>query len=113
MKGKLIDLSQVSDQVFAEGNLGKGAAIVPSEWKLVSPVDGVVSVAFPTGHAIAITSDDGAEILMHIGFDITTPVVITNSDSYFEVNQIKEEFVKQGDEILSLKKGTAMTVFSS
>lgn len=152
MKGKLIDLSQVSDQVFAEGTLGKGVAIVPSEGKLVSPVDGVVSVVFPTGHAIAITSDDGAEILMHIGFDtvslngkyfnihaiqdekvkkgdilvefdivnikkerfdITTPVVITNSDSYFEVNQIKEGFVTQGDEILSLKKGPATTVFSS
>lgn len=143
LKGKIIDLSQVSDKVFAEGTLGKGIAIVPSEGKLFSPADGIISVVFPTGHAIAITSDDGAEILMHIGFDtvglngrhfniyaiqgekvkkgellvefdlvnikkegfdVTTPIVVTNSDSYFEVNSINTGFVKQGYEILSLKK---------
>lgn len=142
LKGKIMDLSQVSDKVFAEGTLGKGIAIVPSEGKLFSPADGVVSVVFPTGHAIAVTSDDGAEILMHIGFDtvslngrnfniyviqgeevkkgdllvdfdivnikeegfdVTTPIVITNSDSYVEVNSINEGFLNQGDNLLSLK----------
>lgn len=143
LKGKIIDLSQVSDEVFAEGTLGKGIAIIPSEGKLFSPVDGIISVVFPTGHAIAVTSDHGAEILIHIGFDtvslngkyfnihaiqgdkvkkgsllvefdlmnikkegfdVTTPIVVTNSDSYFEVNPIDTGFVKQGDKILSLGK---------
>lgn len=143
LKGEIKELSQVADEVFAGGALGKGLAIVPLEGKLVSPVDGVVSVVFPTGHAVAVTSNDGAEMLMHIGFntvslegkyfklnvtqgqsvkkgdllvdfnidkikekgfDITTPIVITNSDVYSEVNFIKQEIVKCNDDILILKK---------
>jgi PTS system beta-glucosides-specific IIC component len=69
MKGQVIPLSSVKDEAFASGHLGKGVAIEPSEGKLYSPVSGTVSVLFPTNHAFGITSDDGAEILVHIGMD--------------------------------------------
>ena len=49
--------------------MGKGAAIIPSEGRAVSPVDGVVSAIFETNHAIGLTADNGAEILIHIGLD--------------------------------------------
>lgn len=143
LKGEVKELSQVADEVFAGGDLGKGIAIVPSEGRLVSPVDGIISVVFPTGHAVAVTSNDGAEILMHIGFntvslegkyfklnvtqeqivkkgdllvefdiykikekgfDITTPMVITNSHNYSNIEPVKKEFIKYNDDILMLKK---------
>ena len=49
--------------------MGKGIAIIPSKGQLVSPVDGIVSVTMKSAHAIAVTSDEGVEILMHIGID--------------------------------------------
>ena len=69
LKGKVIELSQIKDAAFASGVLGKGVAIVPEEGKIVSPVDGIVTTIFPTLHAIGITSDDGVEMLIHIGLD--------------------------------------------
>ncbi|SFD36718.1 beta-glucoside-specific PTS transporter subunit IIABC [Clostridium uliginosum] len=92
LNGEIKELSKVSDKVFAEGALGKGIAIVPLEGKLVSPVNGIVSVAFPTGHAVGITSDDGAEILIHIGFD-----TVSLKGKYFKLNVTQGEFVKKGD----------------
>lgn len=69
IKGDVIHLEMVKDEVFSKGLLGKGIAIEPSEGKVVAPVDGVITTLFPTYHAIGITSDKGAEILIHIGMD--------------------------------------------
>ena len=69
IKGEVTPLGMVKDEVFSKGLLGKGIAIEPSEGKVVSPVDGVITTLFPTYHAIGITSDKGAEILIHIGMD--------------------------------------------
>lgn len=69
LTGQVIPLSDIKDQAFASGSLGKGVAIEPSEGKLYAPVSGTVSALFPTHHAIGITSDNGAEILLHIGMD--------------------------------------------
>lgn len=69
LKGDVKPLSEVKDEAFSTGVLGKGIAIQPAEGKVVSPVDGVLTTIFPTGHALAITSNDGAEILIHIGMD--------------------------------------------
>ena len=67
--GKLVPLSEVSDPTFSEEILGQGAAVIPSENEFLSPVDGTVTTVFPTGHAVALTSVEGVEILLHIGLD--------------------------------------------
>ena len=69
VKGTLVALSDVPDEVFASGTMGQGIAIEPEEDVVKSPVAGTVSLVYPTGHAIGITSDKGAEILIHIGID--------------------------------------------
>ena len=69
IKGEVLPLNQVKDEVFSKGLLGKGIAIEPSEGKVVSPVDGVITTLFPTYHAIGITGDSGVEILIHVGMD--------------------------------------------
>ena len=69
IEGNAISLEEVGDGVFSEGMLGKGVAIEPTVGRAVSPVDGTVSTVFETKHAIGLTSDNGAEVLIHIGLD--------------------------------------------
>jgi len=69
MSGQMMALDQVPDEVFAGKVLGDGAAILPSDGRLCSPVDGVVSTVAETLHAYGFTSDDGLEILVHVGLD--------------------------------------------
>lgn len=69
LKGLVKNLADIEDTAFASGALGEGIAIESSEGKLFAPVSGTVSALFPTNHAIGITSDEGAEILIHIGMD--------------------------------------------
>lgn len=121
IKGEVKALSEVNDGVFSAGIMGKGFAIEPEEGEVVSPVNGSVTTVFKTKHAIGITSDQGAEILIHIGldtvklegqwftshvkegdkvapgdplvsfdleqikaagYDVITPVIVTNTDRY-------------------------------
>lgn len=67
--GESIPLENVRDQVFSSGMLGAGIAIVPAQGVVKSPVKGVVSALFPTNHAYGIETEDGVEILIHIGID--------------------------------------------
>ena len=69
MKGFTKELSEMSDKAFANGGLGKGVCIIPTEGKVVAPCDGVLSLVFPTGHAVGVTSNDGAEVLIHVGLN--------------------------------------------
>ncbi len=69
IEGRAIPLSEVADPTFASGMLGPGAAVQPSEGPVVSPVDGEVLVAFPTGHAYGLRSASGVELLIHVGMD--------------------------------------------
>lgn len=69
LEGTVIPLREVEDVVFSSESMGQGAAVIPSKGQLVSPVDGVVSVTMKSAHAIAVTSNEGVEILMHIGID--------------------------------------------
>lgn len=64
--GKAVALSEVPDPVFADKVLGDGAAIIPAEGKIVSPVNGEISTVAETGHAYGFTSEDGLEILVHV-----------------------------------------------
>lgn len=70
--GTVVPLAEVSDPVFASGAMGPGIAVEPSESVIVSPVSGTVAVAMKTGHAFGIKTDDGVEVLVHVGIDTVT-----------------------------------------
>lgn len=69
IKGEVVKLKDIQDDAFASGVLGNGAAIIPTEGRVVAPVDGEVTTLFPSLHAIGITSKNGVEILIHVGLD--------------------------------------------
>ena len=69
VSGTVKNLTEVRDEVFATKMMGDGVAIVPSDDYIVSPCDGTVSMLYPTLHAFAVTSEDGMDILIHIGID--------------------------------------------
>ncbi|YCH09380.1 beta-glucoside-specific PTS transporter subunit IIABC [Arthrobacter sp. alpha11c] len=70
--GTVVPLADVGDPVFASGAMGPGVAVEPSESVIVSPVSGTVAVAMKTGHAFGIKTDDGVEVLVHVGIDTVT-----------------------------------------
>lgn len=67
--GHVMPLSEAPDEVFASGAMGKGIAVEPTEGVIYAPVNAIVTTIFPTGHAIGLTTENGAEILIHIGLD--------------------------------------------
>lgn len=67
--GKAVPLTEVKDEAFSSEAMGKGVAIEPAKGEVYSPCDGEISVFFPTGHAIGIMAEDGAEVLIHVGMD--------------------------------------------
>ena len=69
VSGNLIPLSQVSDPVFSQGMMGEGFAVEPTNAKVVAPIDGVIKSIFPTKHALTLTSNQGRDLLIHIGID--------------------------------------------
>jgi PTS system beta-glucosides-specific IIC component len=139
--GEVVPLAQVNDETFAQEIMGKGIAIMPREGKVVSPVDGEIQMVFKTKHAIGILSEEGAEILIHIGldtvkldgkhfkayvkdgdivkkgdllvefdkdaiksegYDVITPIIITNSAKYLDVLSKDIKQVNEGDSLLTL-----------
>lgn len=100
-KGQVIALGEVNDKAFSSGALGKGVGVIPSESKstVISPVDGTITIVFPTKHAYGIVTDEGLEILIHIGIDTV------NLDGKFF-----ESLVTQNQRV---KKGDALAVFES
>ncbi len=93
--GKLVPLSEVSDPTFSEGILGQGAAVIPTGNQFFSPVDGTVNTVFPTGHAAALTSSDGVEVLLHIGLDTEKL-----NGKHFTIHVEEGQQIKKGDLLL-------------
>jgi len=91
LNGEVIALSEVKDAAFSSGALGQGVAIEPSEGKLVAPVAGTVSALFPTKHAIGITTDAGADLLIHIGMD-----TVQLEGKFFTAHVSQGDYVKPG-----------------
>ncbi|AWV35750.1 beta-glucoside-specific PTS transporter subunit IIABC [Paenibacillus odorifer] len=92
LAGNVIPLTSVDDAAFASEAMGKGIAIEPTEGKLYSPVSGVVSTIFRTGHCIAVVSDEGVEVLIHIGIE-----TVKLKGKYFDVKVQEGATVKQGE----------------
>ena len=89
LAGQVKPLSQATDPVFSSGVMGQGVVIEPSQGELVSPVNGTVTVLFPTKHAVGIVSEKGVEMLMHIGMD-----TVSLDGKGFEAH------VEQGDKVV-------------
>lgn len=96
LSGQVKELSQATDPVFAQGVMGQGVLIEPSQGDLLAPVDGVVSVLFPTKHAVGIVSDQGVEMLMHIGMD-----TVNLEGKGFTAHVSQGDRVKVGDKLIS------------
>lgn len=141
MTGKVMPLKALSDEAFSHGLLGKGIAIRPTEGKVYAPCDGTVLTVFPTKHAIGLISDNGSEILIHLGMDtvklngkyfessvkegdkikkgdllvtfdieaiekagysMDSPIIVTNTDDYFDIVDMKADEIKVGEDVLTL-----------
>lgn len=141
LKGEIVPLTEVKDETFASEMMGKGIAINPTEGKVVSPINGIVQMIFKTKHAIGLKSEDGAEILIHIGMDtvqldgkhfiahvkdgdkvkvgdtlvefdmdaikkegyeLVTPVIITNTMDYLEIVPKEIKSVNAGEDIITI-----------
>ena len=139
MTGTVLALDQVPDTTFASGLLGNGAAIIPSDNKVIAPFAGEVASLFATKHAIGLLSDSGIEVLIHVGidtvkldgkpftahvkvgdkiqpgdlllefdrqaiidagYDLATPIIISNSDEYREVVTVAAPAVNAGTALL-------------
>lgn len=110
LTGQVLPLEQVEDQAFASGLMGQGLAIKPSQGMVYAPAAGSVTVVFPTGHAIGLTLDNGAEVLIHVGMD-TVQLNGQGFQSFVEVG----DRVEAGQKLLSFdqkvieKAGFSMT----
>lgn len=95
--GTLLTLSKVNDPVFSQGLMGQGFAIEPSSGDIVSPVDGEVTLVSETKHAFGIHTDDGADILVHLGID-----TVELKGEPFTVNIKQGDRVSAGDHIVKM-----------
>ncbi len=92
VEGEVCPLSEVKDPTFGTEMLGKGVSIKPEKGRIVSPADGVITTIFETKHAVSITADSGAEILIHIGLD-----TVNLKGKYFKSHVETNDRVKKGD----------------
>ena len=96
LAGQVKPLSQAIDPVFSSGVMGQGVVIEPSQGELVSPVNGTVTVLFPTKHAVGIVSEEGVELLMHIGMD-----TVSLDGKGFEAHVTQGDKVVVGQQLIS------------
>ena len=129
VSGTVVPLTEVPDPTFAQGILGPGAAVQPNEGRIVAPANGTVDMMFDTGHAVSMTTSEGAELLIHVGIDtvnlkgqhytakcksgdtvrkgdtlIVTPVIVCNPDAFASVKTEDAGSVQAGDDLLTLEK---------
>lgn len=91
MAGKTVPVTQVPDATFAEGMLGEGIAILPSDGRVYAPCNGTVETMFETGHAVSLKGDNGAEILIHVGLE-----TVSLGGKCFKIHVKNGQRVKKG-----------------
>ncbi|MDN6271039.1 MAG: beta-glucoside-specific PTS transporter subunit IIABC [Tetragenococcus koreensis] len=96
LSGELVPLTEVEDEVFSSGAMGKGAAILPTDGKLVAPFDSKITSFFPSKHAIGLTDENGIELLIHIGMD-----TVQLNGEHFSSSVAEGQEVKQGDTLVN------------
>ena len=92
--GEVVALNEVNDPVFSSGVMGQGIAVKPSKGVVYAPADAEIAIAFPTGHAYELKTDNGAEILIHVGID-----TVSMNGEGFEAKVSQGDRVKAGDVI--------------
>lgn len=97
MAGKAVAITQVPDPTFAEGMLGNGIAIEPTEGKVYAPCDATVDMMFPTGHAVSLVADCGAEILIHVGLE-----TVSLEGKPFTIHAANGDKVKKGQLLIEV-----------
>lgn len=141
LAGERLPLNEVEDEAFASGVLGKGVAIIPKQGQVVAPAAGEITTLFPSHHAVGLTTEQGIEVLIHIGIDtvnlkgkyfmahvkqgdhvqagqllltfdleqllaagynLVTPVIVTNSNQFLDIVETDEKIVKTTDRILTV-----------
>lgn len=141
VRGTAVPLRDVKDAVFAQGIVGQGAAVIPSEGKVYAPAEGVVASVFNTRHAVCLKLDCGAELLIHVGlstvelggqyytahvqegahvekgqlllefdrdeirragYDVTTPIVVSNTEDYLDVLAAESGEVEAGGPLITV-----------
>ncbi len=99
LAGKVIPLSEVKDPTFASGSLGEGVAIEPTGSKVVAPSDSKIKAIFPTGHAVALHTNDGLDVLIHVGLD-----TYKLDGRHFKVHASVGDEVKRGDVLIEFDR---------
>lgn len=96
VKGEVLPLTNINDEVFSSGLVGDGIAVEPTEGKLTAPVSGKITMIFETNHALGLKTDNGAELLLHIGVD-TVKMEGEGFQSYVQ----QGDHVEQGQQLIT------------
>ena len=99
ISGDVIPLSEVNDQTFATGLLGQGVAIRPTGTRVIAPADAKVEAIFPTGHAVALNTVDGLDVLIHVGLD-----TVQLEGKHFTVHAQVGDIVHKGDVLIEFDR---------
>lgn len=95
VKGKIIDITRLTDEVFSEKMIGDGMAVIPEDEYICAPVDGIIESIYPTNHAFIVKDIEGGHILVHIGLD----TVELNGEPFERILEVNRE-VKAGEAVI-------------